>query len=91
MVIKGDFKREQEDDLLRRLAKFGKITESNLKCSRILEGEKNRGKKIIGSGQITFTKPGSVKTLAAKGRLDFKGGSIKMKEKGVSSTQKLKN
>ena len=91
LIVKGDFKKEHEDDLLQRLARFGKITESNLKSSKISEGNKNKGKKIIGSGFITFAKSGSVKTLAAKGHLDFKGGLIKMKQKGVSSTQKIIN
>ena len=84
MVIKGDFKKQQEEDLLQMLGKFGKITGSNLNPSRISEGEKNKGKKIVGSGSITFAKPGSVKTLAAKGQLEFKGNTIKMKQKGVS-------
>jgi len=84
LVIKGDFKKQQEEDLLQMLAKFGKITGSNLNPSRISEGEKNKGKKIVGSGSITFAKPGSVKTLAAKGQLEFKGQTIKMKQKGGS-------
>jgi len=82
LVIKGDFQKKQENDLLQMLAKFGKITDSNLKPSRISEGEKNKGKKIVGSGVITFAKPGPVKTLAGKGNLDFKGKTIKMKQKG---------
>ena len=64
------------------LGKFGKISDSKLKPSRIgLEGKK-KGKEIPGSGEITFVKPGSVKAMCEKGELEFLGNTIKMRQKG---------
>merc|ERR1711874_796728 len=37
LIIKGSFKKEQEDELLQLLGKYGKITESRLRCSRVAE------------------------------------------------------
>ena len=64
------------------LGKFGKISDSKLKPSRIgLEGKK-KGKEIPGSGEITFVKPGSVKAMCEKGELEFLGNTLKMRQKG---------
>jgi len=82
LVIKCDFNKDQEDDLLQLLAKFGKITDSKLKPTRIVDEGKKKGKKIFGSGVVTYAKPGSVKTLTERGQLDFKGTTIQMKQKG---------
>ena len=70
------------------LGKFGKITESKLKCSKVAEQGKNKGKVIMGSGVITFAKPGTVQVLSKKAELEFKGKKIKLKQKGVSRQNK---
>ena len=69
LLIKGPFKKEEEEELVKLLEKYGRISDSKLNPSRIGDEGKNKGKTIPGSGVITFAKPGSVKTLADMGEI----------------------